>query len=167
MAWSKKVLSIKTWLWNSSRFAQSVCFCIRFLSIWFTCTKGLQVMQTIWNAQQEQFLWRQTTMWNVNYTTSMKDIVRIVHLPPVVKSEFYEATRILFVCKEKKKDFIHQFVSAGHKLLCQLRHIEQHTQFASSGYSPKCHYGNTEETNCWIKSSFYFSLHTKSVLVTS
>ncbi len=102
MSWSKKVLSIKTWLWNSNRFAQSVCFCIRFLSIWFTCTKGLQVMQTIWNAQQEQFLWRQTTMWNVNYTTSMKDIVRIVHLPPVVKSEFYEATRILFVCKEKK-----------------------------------------------------------------
>ncbi len=39
----------------------------------------------------------------VNHTVkvhkSIKDI-RIVHLPSVVQSEFYEATRIFFVCKE-------------------------------------------------------------------
>ncbi len=29
---------------------------------------------------------------------SMKSIVKIVHLPSVVQSEFYEATTILFVC---------------------------------------------------------------------
>ncbi len=38
---------------------------------------------------------------------SMKGIVKIVHLPSVVQSECYEATRILFVCKEiKNYDFI-------------------------------------------------------------
>ncbi len=30
---------------------------------------------------------------------SMKSIARMVHLPSVVQSEFYDATRILFVCK--------------------------------------------------------------------
>ncbi len=40
----------------------------------------------------------------LNFTQkSMKDIVKIVHLPSVVQSEFYEAMRILFVCKENKK----------------------------------------------------------------
>ncbi len=34
----------------------------------------------------------------------MKSIVRVVHLPSVVKSEFYNATRILFVCKENKNN---------------------------------------------------------------
>ncbi len=34
---------------------------------------------------------------------SMKGIVKIVHLPSVVQSEFYEATRKLFVHKKKKK----------------------------------------------------------------
>ncbi len=44
----------------------------------------------------------------------MKDIVKIVHLPSVVQSEFYEATRILFVLKENKNyDFIQQFVSSA------------------------------------------------------
>ncbi len=34
----------------------------------------------------------------------MKSIARVVHLPSVVQSEFYEATRILFVCKENKNN---------------------------------------------------------------
>ncbi len=43
---------------------------------------------------------------------SMKDIIKIVHLPSVVQYEFYEATRILFMRKENKNnDFIQQFVS--------------------------------------------------------
>ncbi len=43
----------------------------------------------------------------VNNTVEVqKSIARIVHLPSVVQSEFYEATRILFKCKENKnKDF--------------------------------------------------------------
>ncbi len=44
---------------------------------------------------------------------SMKDIVKIVHLPSEVQSEFYEAMRMLFVSKENKKsNFIQQFVSS-------------------------------------------------------
>ncbi len=38
----------------------------------------------------------------VEVQKSMKSIAREVHLPAVVQSEFYEATRILFVHKEKK-----------------------------------------------------------------
>ncbi len=41
-----------------------------------------------------------------------KDIVKIVHLTSVVQPEFYEATRILFVCKENKNNFIQQFFSS-------------------------------------------------------
>ncbi len=44
----------------------------------------------------------------------MKDIVKIVHLPSVVQSEFNEATRTLFMYKEhKNNNFIQQFVSAS------------------------------------------------------
>ncbi len=43
----------------------------------------------------------------------MKSIVRVLHLPSVVQSEFYEATRIFFVLKENKnKYFFQQFVSS-------------------------------------------------------
>ncbi len=35
---------------------------------------------------------------------SMKDIVKIVHLPSVVQSDCYEAKRILFVRKENKNN---------------------------------------------------------------
>ncbi len=39
----------------------------------------------------------------VNNTVEVqKSIARVVHLPSVVQSEFYEATRILFVRKENK-----------------------------------------------------------------
>uniref|UniRef100_A0A8C1QGM6 Phosphatidylinositol-3,4,5-trisphosphate-dependent Rac exchange factor 2 n=1 Tax=Cyprinus carpio TaxID=7962 RepID=A0A8C1QGM6_CYPCA len=39
---------------------------------------------------------------SVKAQKSMKDIVKIVHLPSEVQSQFYEATRILFVHKENK-----------------------------------------------------------------
>ncbi len=44
----------------------------------------------------------------------MKSIVRVVYLPSVVQSEFYEATRTLFVCKENKNNyfFFQQFISS-------------------------------------------------------
>ncbi len=41
----------------------------------------------------------------VKVQKSMKSIVRVVHLPSVVESEFYNATRILFVCKENKNNY--------------------------------------------------------------
>ncbi len=44
----------------------------------------------------------------------MKDIVKIVHLPSVVQSEFYEATKILFVCKKNKIIIIYSIIC----LLC-------------------------------------------------
>ncbi len=41
-----------------------------------------------------------------------KEISRIIHVTLVVQLLFYEATRILFVCKENKSnDFIQQFAS--------------------------------------------------------
>ncbi len=44
----------------------------------------------------------------------MKDIVKIVHLPSVVQSDFNEATRTLFLRKENKNNnFIQQFVSSA------------------------------------------------------
>ncbi len=50
----------------------------------------------------------------VKAQNSMKNIVKIVHLPSVVQSELYEATRIIFVCKGNKyNNFIQQFVSSG------------------------------------------------------
>ncbi len=44
---------------------------------------------------------------------------------------------------------------------------EERSQFLSSGYNPKWHYADVEETNCWIKVVILFSLHTKSILVAS
>ncbi len=49
----------------------------------------------------------------VKVQKSMKSITRVVHLPSVVQSEFYKATRILFVRKENKNIFLfQQFVSS-------------------------------------------------------
>ncbi len=50
---------------------------------------------------------------------------------------------------------------------CVAADTEQRTLFASSGYSPKWCYADEEETDCWIKSLFLFSLRRKSVLVAS
>ncbi len=78
----------------------------------------------------------------------MKDIVKMVHLPSVVQSECYEATRILFVRKENKNyDFYSTIcllhvtvapfwrISAGRKLrtlFCVS--LTTRMQFVSSGY---------------------------------
>ncbi len=42
------------------------------------------------------------------------------------------------------------------KYPCGAADIEQHTQFASSGYSPKWRYSDANETNYWINRYFYF-----------
>ncbi len=47
----------------------------------------------------------------VKVQKSMKSIVRVVHLPAVVQSEFYNATKIIFVRKENKNnDFFQKCV---------------------------------------------------------
>ncbi len=45
-----------------------------------------------------------------NVHKSMKCIVRIVHLPSVVHSEFYEAMKVLFVHKENKNNDIYSMI---------------------------------------------------------
>ncbi len=50
-----------------------------------------------------------TTMFKAQKDS--KDTVKIVHVTSVVQSQLYEATIILFVCKENKnKDFIQQYI---------------------------------------------------------
>ncbi len=62
---------------------------------------------------------------------SMKSIVKIVHLPSVVQSELYEATRILFVCKENKNnDFIQQFFSFASASYFSISESIRSTQIA-------------------------------------
>ncbi len=52
--------------------------------------------------------------YTVNAQKSMKSIVRMVHLPSVVQSEFNEATRTPFLHKENKNNnFIHKFFSSA------------------------------------------------------
>ncbi len=43
-------------------------------------------------------------IFTVKVQKSMKHIVRVVHLPSVVQSEFYNVTRTLFVRKENKNN---------------------------------------------------------------
>ncbi len=49
----------------------------------------------------------------------IKSIARILHLPSVIQSEFYEATRIHFVHKENKNnDFYNDFFYNNYSPLC-------------------------------------------------
>jgi len=123
----------------------------------------------------------------------MKDIVKIVHLPSVVQSEFNEATRTLFMCKEhKNNNFIQQIcfhvtvvpfwrVSTGPKqstLFCVIRttwiRCFYSNQSANKHRKCICVVWLTQKsvrcfgpTNTRIKLLFLFSLHRKSVLVAS
>ncbi len=66
------------------------------------------------------FRWNQKAFWpsiDSNATTTFKtqkvgkDIVKIVHVTSVVQHSFYEATIMLFLCKENKNDnFNQQFI---------------------------------------------------------
>ncbi len=45
--------------------------------------------------------------YTIKAQKSSKDIVKIIHVTSGVQPQFYEATRLLFVCKENKNnDFI-------------------------------------------------------------
>ncbi len=63
--------------------------------------------------------------------------------------------------------FIYALIWTKTAYPCGAADTEQCTPFASSGYSPKWSYADSEETNCWIKSLFLFSLRTKNILVAS
>ncbi len=123
----------------------------------------------------------------VKVQKSMKIIVRILHLP----SEFYEATRILIVCKEtKNNDFFQKFVfsvspfctilensrwtQTAYALLCQPQHKDTFLMCiyaliwskiahpcVQRIFSKMVQNGDTEKTNCWKKSLFLFSLHSQ------
>ncbi len=68
------------------------------------------------------------------------------------------ATRIRFICL-----FTVWFEWKQH--IQYAADTQERMLLASSGYSPKWHYAELEEINCWIKS--LFSLRRKSVLVAS
>ncbi len=90
---------------------------------------------------------------------------------------------MLFVYKENKNnDFIQQFilflVSLHHAFTRVPRHMRVHSSACSILEYRLLHQQHhthvwmhkdfdTEEKNCWIKLSFLFSFHTKSILVAS
>ncbi len=65
--------------------------------------------------------------------------------------KFYEAMWIIFVRKQNKNNNVVQLTQTAYSVF--------------SGYSPKWCQVDAEEMNCWKKSLFLFSLHTKSILV--
>ncbi len=70
---------------------------------------------------------------------SIKTIVRIVHLPSVVQSEFYEATRILFIRKENKNNDIYSTIRLLSVSLCQRSAILESIRWTQSAYAILCH----------------------------
>ncbi len=84
-----------------------------------------------------------------------KDIVKIVHVTSVVQPSFYEAARIIFVHKENKDKWLYS------TLVISITCIRRGT------FVNTCQRLTRKKINCWIKSLFLFSLHTKSILITS
>ncbi len=103
----------------------------------------------------------------------MKTIIKIVHLPSVVQSEFYEVTRILFVRQENKNNDIYSAIhllSVSHHqrsaILESIRWTQSVDAIDLNGNSVSNRYGwprtaytlcvhrvlrwHGEETNCWI-----------------
>ncbi len=92
------------------------------------------------------------TLHRVKAQKGSKDIVKIVHVTSVVQPSFYEATRILFVSKEKKSnDFIQQFLSSVSVSATYSRVMQDPVFW--------------RRRNCWIKSVFtFFFLYSCSFL---
>uniref|UniRef100_A0A8C1HTK4 Ubiquitin carboxyl-terminal hydrolase n=1 Tax=Cyprinus carpio carpio TaxID=630221 RepID=A0A8C1HTK4_CYPCA len=86
----------------------------------------------------------------VKVQKSMRDIVRIVHLPSVSRYEFYEATRILFVREENKNNDLIQKIFSSVSLCITVAPFwrisaERITLFfIFFGCSPKWRYGDAE-----------------------
>ncbi len=74
---------------------------------------------------------------DVELVQSVKDIVRIVHLPSVVQSEWYEAARTLFLRKENKNNnFIQQLVSSTSLSHCSA--ILERIHWTQTAYAVLC-----------------------------
>ncbi len=71
------------------------------------------------------------------------------------------------LCQPRHKDTSSMLVYALNWIKTALPCGVADTLLASSGYSPKWHYTDTEEMNCWIKSFFCFLCAEKSILVAS
>ncbi len=105
---------------------------------------------------------------------SMKDIVKIIHLPSVVQSECYEATRILFVNKENKNyDFTQQFhvtvapfwresirwTQTAYAVLCQPHHTDTLFSFKSKRKWQMDYFDNVFHTFLGLDSVIYLSVN--------
>ncbi len=88
----------------------------------------------------------------------MKSIARVVHLPSVVQSELYEATRILFICKvfyvylrfdlnENSASLHWGMIQKSIRCLRSMGNIQNGATVTRR---------NKEEMNCWKKVYFYF-----------
>ncbi len=80
---------------------------------------------------------------HVNYTVkaqkSIKNSVKIVYLPSVVQSEFYDATRILFVRKENKNNDMCSTIRLLSVSLCKHSAILESIRWTQSAYTILCH----------------------------
>ncbi len=101
---------------------------------------SLQTHKTLFGSSSEhklQYIW-----WNLrafwpcidrNGTDTFKaqkgskDIVKIFHVTSVVQPLFYEASRIFYVRKEIKNNFIQQFLLFCVSLRCAFMTIPQHS----------------------------------------
>ncbi len=86
----------------------------------------------------------------VNYTVeaqkSMKSIVRILHLPSVVQSEFNEVTRILFLRKENKTTILFNNLSP----LVQRSIILENIRWTQAAYAVLCQPHRTDKSSTFV-----------------
>ncbi len=112
----------------------------------------------------------------------MKSIVKVVHLPLVVQSEFSEATRMLFVCKEYENNEPRLVFSTNrlfsvspHQRSTILDIDPSNASSVRSSVSASMQRAYTACVQCVIskmaiffpKSLFLFSLSTKGILTAS
>ncbi len=64
-------------------------------------------------------------------------------------------------CMDTSSTFVYSLIWTKTAYPCGAADTELRTLLASSGYSPKWSYADAEETNCWIKSLFFFFAYKK------
>ncbi len=64
-------------------------------------------------------------------------------------------------CMDTSSTFVYYLIWTKTAYPCGAADTELRTLLASSGYSPKWSYADAEETNCWIKSFFFFFAYKK------
>ncbi len=87
------------------------------------------------------------------------------HRSTILESIRLMQTAYALLCQPHLTDtsstFVYALIWTITAYPCGAADTEERTQFASSGYSPKWRYGDTAETNCWIKSLFFFFAYKK------